>query len=160
MDYCTTCGHPTSVHSLYGRTRSECHGTDADPGVCDCRSWATDHEPDPERKTRPGPAMIAALEYVIQHPGCSQHAAAVAAGPNGSHKFGAATVQRCRRDGLIYDDGSRQWSYTLYITAAGWRALCRQALRDVTAPRPLSGDRHATAGDAPQHGQPSLRRAP
>ena len=45
--------------------------------------------------------MIAAVQYVTQHPGCSILPVAEAIGPNGSRRFGYAAVHRAIRAGLL-----------------------------------------------------------
>jgi len=57
--------------------------------------------------------MKMAAEYVARHPGCTQQEAALAIGPNGSHRFGVAALRRAERAGLIrYEKGPR--GYALY----------------------------------------------
>jgi hypothetical protein len=64
---------------------------------------------------RIGSKMRVAADYVAGHPGCTKMAAAAAAGPNGSLRFGYAAVDRAIRAGLIraVPAGPR---YQLYTT--------------------------------------------
>ena len=48
-----------------------------------------------------GNKMKAAVEFVRNNPGCTKLAPAEAVGPNGSRRYGYATVDRCIRAGLI-----------------------------------------------------------
>lgn len=53
-----------------------------------------------------GPKMVEVVEYVAKHPGCTQQAVARHVGPNGSHKFGARSVQRALAAGLVENKGT------------------------------------------------------
>jgi hypothetical protein len=66
------------------------------------------------RQIRIGHKMRAALNYIAEHPGCTKLAAALAVGPNGSTKFGYATVDRCITAGLVRADGDGR-KYALYV---------------------------------------------
>lgn len=65
------------------------------------------------QKTRIGFRMQLAAEYVARHPGCTQQEAALAIGPNGSHRFGVAALRRAERAGLIRYEGDQR-GYALY----------------------------------------------
>lgn len=80
------------------------------------------------RKPRTGTTMIAVLRYVASHPGCTQQEVAIVTGPHHSHQFGARSVQRCLRAGLIADSGLRKNAYELAITLAGRAELAVRGL--------------------------------
>ncbi len=76
---------------------------------------------------RIGPSMLAVTEYVAANPGCPKIGPAREVGPNGSLKFGYASVDRAMRAGLIADDGSpSRTRYNLVVTAKGREILDRR----------------------------------
>lgn len=73
-------------------------------------------------RSRTGPGMLAVLRYLAQHPGATNQAAAVHAGPNGSHAYGDRLVKRCAARGLIEDANAgdeNARSYAWQLTEAG-----------------------------------------
>jgi len=68
--------------------------------------------------TRIGPRMQEAVEYVRQSPGCAILPVAEMVGPNGSRRYGYATVHRAIKAGLIDAKVSVSGRYSLYPVRA------------------------------------------
>lgn len=60
------------------------------------------------------PRMFEAVEYVRAHPGCPILPVAEEVGPNGSRRYGYATVHRAIRAGLLVADKDKAGRYALY----------------------------------------------
>lgn len=104
-------------------TRDATAGLDEErssPVVCGYRTTHKGVTMNTSRTPRVGYTMFNVLLYVAEHPSCTQQAAAIYAGPNGSQGYGARSVQRCLTAGLIEDDRSRgKRGYSLRLTEAG-----------------------------------------
>jgi len=76
--------------------------------------------------TYPGVAMIRALLFIAEHPGCAKLPAARAAGSNGSIRYGYEAVNNCMRQGLIESTstGKSGQIYSLVLTERGHLYLC------------------------------------
>ena len=64
--------------------------------------------------SRIGPRMHDVATYVAAHPGCPKLHAAEYVGPNGSRRYGYATVDRAIRAGLIEARQGKGNAYALY----------------------------------------------
>ena len=79
-------------------TRDATAGLDEErssPVVCGYRTTHKGVTMNTSRTPRVGYTMFNVLLYVAEHPSCTQQAAAIYAGPNGSQGYGARSVQRC-----------------------------------------------------------------
>lgn len=62
-----------------------------------------------------GPKMREAIAFVAENPGCPKLPVAEHVGPNGSRRYGYATVDRCIAAGLICANRGENGVYSLTL---------------------------------------------
>jgi hypothetical protein len=91
--------------------------------------------------------MLEVLRYLENHPGATNQAVAVHAGPNGSHAYGDRLVKRCAARGLIEDAnvGAEHWRHY------AWR-LTEAGRLELEADRVRTADIDQLRAEAAEHG--------